>query len=1302
MNLNIPLPDTLLSEILLRNEYITKSKLNQCLQIQRDSYKNHNAKTLSEVIQEQYVLDNPAIISLLIQRMQDIVLLKIAIRKSIISEHELDRALITQDAIFILKNKVISLCDLLITKHILTLTKQNILINEWKKIEESEPYIYLKEASDFINQKDREEQQWRILHRKGIVGKKYLQYEASHNKKLEKQSQHISKMDAPASRLDKASPMPLEIPSSKFESKQPEIPSSKFESKQPEIPSSKFESKQPEIPSSKFESKQPEMPSPKFEFKPVGLPSLKFEAQQNIEVESKDETPKYSLEAREAIEENEEIKESKKIDDSIPESKINGLSHNHDSINTFHDNTMELKATMAITIEDLYNDTSHGSKKTTILAILSAMVILFLLGVLFYFSDTKEDKSISNIQHLVEKKEYDKAIEECQKFRQFFKKSEYVNNVLLYEQWLQYNKADIQVRQRNWNEAKILLKNIIEMSPESEWSLKCKQTIKEVEFLADKDKKLRAWNTKFQNYLKSFQEEEIEEDTIAETKKLYDWLYNHVPTDAEKTKLEKTLTRLKNLEKEYKENKYRFVKRTSNNQPKFASVIPFAKDELQVLLLQGNNKIYQSHDIPGKFISFAHGYLYCFHAKNGEIAWLDYIGESNFAPIFLNGNTQFYNIKLASTVLIVSTAKNTLCNYEIETGRKIWETELPEIIITSPSIDHGKCYISCKDNICYSIDLISGQWDGGYKVAETPKYAPIFITYNNITHLFIATQNNIYAYNTNTGQLSLTIPIKNDIMSPITSLGEYLFIATTNESKISYIHCYQIKSLNNALLAVELKQIMLDNKLTSELVLTGGILAFTTTSSLYLYSIHPSDPKETLTKLTSLSYINNNSFLEFSNFSKNLLVIQNNLDLYKFNFTMKGELVQLLDTTKNHFNNSQLQVYLPLQHSGNYYFISKRNRATKEYVMQCVEVTATEMHNIWEHKLPIGTLSDSILCYGKNTPTRLVYINKENYSIQNAKYKGFVPKKVTQNEIYSIHEVYVNKNDINYRVLDLNITPYSIQTCYNEGDGILYTIDSSNTIQSYNLLLGVSKRVGVCPQQATQEMIMRYNDKILYCGNKESLSAYSCTNGRKMRVEFTTAYGSDFTNIDFLGDFIYASATNQYLYELKTTGDPALPTIEQNWSLKTDGVICSPFTYIEDTMYFSTDANILYALDLKSKIIKWQIPIEGTIQSKILLNQDTLYFGTNQRMFYAVEKNTGKILWNLRCHGKIFTTPLYIQDKIYFTTLASEFYCCNPVNGEILKRLFIGNAIHTTPIYLHPYIFIGTTGMIYIYNVSNK
>ena len=68
-----------------------------------------------------------------------------------------------------------------------------------------------------------------------------------------------------------------------------------------------------------------------------------------------------------------------------------------------------------------------------------------------------------------------------------------------------------------------------------------------------------------------------------------------------------------------------------------------------------------------------------------------------------------------------------------------------------------------------------------------------------------------------------------------------------------------------------------------------------------------------------------------------------------------------------------------------------------------------------------------------------------------------------------------------------------------------------------------------------------------------------------------------------------------------------------------------------------------------------------------------------------------------------FIKKFYIfADKIYFTTLASEFYCCNPVNGEILKRLFIGNAIHTTPIYLHPYIFIGTTGMIYIYNVSNK
>ena len=989
-------------------------------------------------------------------------------------------------------------------------------------------------------------------------------------------------------------------------------------------------------------------------------------------------------------------KESKKIDDSIPESNRYGFSNNHDSVNSFHENTMELKATMAITIEDLYNDNSHSSKKTTVLAILSAMVILFLLGVLFYFSDTKEDKSISNIQHLVEKKEYDKAIEECQRFRQFFKKSEYVNNVLLYEQWLQYNKADIQVRQQNWNEAKILLQKIIEMSPETDWALKCKQTIKEVEFLAEKDRKLRFWNTKYQNYLKLLQEDEIEEDTIIEAKEQYDWLYSHVPTDSEKTKLKKTLQKLQNIEKDYKDNKYRFVKRTANNLPQFTS-IPFAKDEFQVLLLQGQNKIHQNHNIPGKFISFAYGYLYCFHAKNGEIAWLDYIGESNFAPIFLNGNTQFYNIKLATTVLVVSTAKNALCNYDIETGKKLWETELPEIIITSPSIEHGKCYISCKDNICYSIDLISGQWDGGYKVAETPKYAPIFIKYNNITHLFIATQNNIYAYNMNTGQLSLTISINNAIVSPITSLGDYLFIATKEESKVSYIHCYQIKSLNNTLLAIEVKKLMLDNELTSELVLTSGILACTTTSSLCLYSIHPSDPNETLTKLTSLTYITTNSFLEFSNFSKNLLVIQNNLNLYKFNFTMRGELVQLLDTTKSYFNNPQLQVYLPLQHSGNYYFISKRNRATKEYIMQCVEVTATEMRNIWEHKLPIGTLSDAILCSSKNTPTRLVYINKENSSIQTTKQKD-----TTQNEIYGIHEVYINNNDINYRVLNSNITPYCVQTCYNENDGILYTIDSSNNIQSYNLLLGVNKRVGVFPQKGTKDTIMSYNDKMLYCGNKESLGAYSSATGRKMRVEFTTAYGFDFTNIDFWNNFIYASSANQYLYELKTATNGTVSTIEQNWSLKTDGIICSPFTFINDTMYFATDANILYALDLKSKIIKWQIPIEGNLKSKLLLNKDTLYFGTNQRMFYAVENNTGKILWNLRCHGQILSTPLYIQDKVYFTTLASEFYCCNPTNGEILQHLFIGNAMHTTPVYLHPYIFMATTGMIYMYNVSGK
>jgi outer membrane protein assembly factor BamB len=1142
-------------------------------------------------------------------RILGILLGNIGIQEEMLTKSDLERGLITQRAIFRKKKKIVPLMDILKIKKKITPENIEKLEKRWEIISSGEHYIIYKKALDYFIQEDKKDNEWRLNLTKRIQAKR--QKDGWGTTTLGKFFNVALKLDGKQ-----------EIPPSKYEKEAITAPY------QQEILPSKYEKEAVTSPyqqdtSSSKETQQKENSSA---FAPPTV---------NKEQES----------------------QNQQISNFI---SVRNIASNHEDL--------ELNATIAMTLDSYSMATT---KKTSLFIPFTIAVCILALAVgLIIVSDNKEIKDFQNINYLIENKEYENAEESCHNFLTIYPRSKQKSIVLHALQELILQKADIQYKMQSQQEAKKYLHEVIQLDPESELAHKSRNWLKQIEQECIQQKQQQKWEERFIQYSSHLQNNQYiaAKDDLA-------WLtQNNIDSTTQK-KLNNKQEHFQKIEKEYNSQLYKFIPRKEwqGTEINLSSKISFLPKDISVIQLQAMHQQYNYVHSLGYFYTIANGFLYCLQASNGKTIWLDYIGEKTYPPLFLLETQEFYNTKFASHILVASSHSNSITVYEAQSGKIAWKTELPSVIAYAPVIHKNKVYVTCLDNFCYTIDLQTHQWDGGYKIPHQPNSSPTFDKHENI--MYQTTPHHIYAYSIQNGKLLFTIPTKDSTVNSVVSLGNYVLVPTQRQVSTT-IACYQIKNKQNEYIATEIKTETFPDKLQSPLILTNGLLAFTTNNYLYIYSIHPSDSKETFLQLVrakiSLPDTQQSTFLEFTNFTKYLLIAQQNFLLFR---TDNFKSIQLTTETKKSI---PLETYLPIQHTENYYFFAQRTPDKQQYYMKCFELKNNQFIPIWEKTISQGIQKDPIL----TKDHRVFFFSQDG----------------------NIHELYVHENQkLNYRLFTDTNADAKISPCYlSMGDGYLYIAQNNQQIVCYNSITGLpSRNTILLPLSSEQPYFTIHKENIFFTQNN-AIFGYSLKTGKKNHVELEGPFNIPFTTaIVSYGDFLYVGNKNGQLYEIKSTPERPLPYLQRNWGLEKNSAITEPIHIQDNILFLGTENNHVYALDLVTKIEYWNKTIQGNLKSRPIVFQGITYFGTDERMLYAIENKTGKILWSKHCYGKILTSPVIANNKLYFATMASELYCCDPLSGVIEKQYYLGSPIASNPVVLENYLLLaGTKGFLYIVDIQ--
>jgi len=80
---------------------------------------------------------------------------------------------------------------------------------------------------------------------------------------------------------------------------------------------------------------------------------------------------------------------------------------------------------------------------------------------------------------------------------------------------------------------------------------------------------------------------------------------------------------------------------------------------------------------------------------------------------------------------------------------------------------------------------------------------------------------------------------------------------------------------------------------------------------------------------------------------------------------------------------------------------------------------------------------------------------------------------------------------------------------------------------------------------------------------------------------------------------------------------------------------------------FGADNGLFYALNATGKKV-WSFATKGKIRTEALVHEGRVYFGSEDNSFYALDLRTGKPVFTCRVDGNIYGKPVVHEGRIYF------------------------------------------------------
>jgi outer membrane protein assembly factor BamB len=144
------------------------------------------------------------------------------------------------------------------------------------------------------------------------------------------------------------------------------------------------------------------------------------------------------------------------------------------------------------------------------------------------------------------------------------------------------------------------------------------------------------------------------------------------------------------------------------------------------------------------------------------------------------------------------------------------------------------------------------------------------------------------------------------------------------------------------------------------------------------------------------------------------------------------------------------------------------------------------------------------------------------------------------------------------------------------------------------------------------------------------------------------------------------------------------------WKFQTGDKIKSSPAIVDGMVFFGSNDDHLYAVDIKTGQRLWKFKTGSCIISSAAIADRTACFGSKDNHFYAVDTRTGKEKWKFKTGNDVFSSPAIYDGMVYFGSNDRNFYALALETGKEKWRFQTVDMINSSPAIDGPIVYFGS------------
>ncbi len=217
--------------------------------------------------------------------------------------------------------------------------------------------------------------------------------------------------------------------------------------------------------------------------------------------------------------------------------------------------------------------------------------------------------------------------------------------------------------------------------------------------------------------------------------------------------------------------------------------------------------------------------------------------------------------------------------------------------------------------------------------------------------------------------------------------------------------------------------------------------------------------------------------------------------------------------------------------------------------------------------------------------------------------------------------------------------------------GKVLIVTPADGIYAFDAFNGPERRIGAILWGESINGVVStpvINSGMLFIGTEEKKLLAFDYSGTKLKKTWEYIMGGACRTKPFVSEKsgqVVAGATDGIVYSV------AREKGEYRWNFIVNAPVLSPVVSAQtgngECLLFGADNGMFYSLDQQGRKV-WEFRAKGKIRTEALVHEGRVYFGSEDNSLYALDVASGRQVFRFQADGNVYATPVVHEGRLYF------------------------------------------------------